>query len=161
MNHFSQLQSRRGFLTATGAAAALAIPPAAAFAQESDPAQQTAHEQANVSLVNDFCAAFETMDVQKLSAYFADDITFRMIDTAPRIDGRSALTAALTGFLATRSAARFDVLRSHAIGNVVINERIDHFTRKDGEDAFHVTGFFVVKDDKIVEWQDYFMPEGS
>ena len=48
--------------------------------------------------------------------------------------------------------------RAQAIGNVVINERVDHFDMGDRKMAFHVAGFFLVKDGKIVEWQDYMMP---
>jgi limonene-1,2-epoxide hydrolase len=81
-----------------------------------------------------------------------------MIEGMQRIEGKSALIDGTRQFLATRSKARFEVLRTAAMGNTVINERIDHFTRDDGEDAFHITGFFLVKDGKIVEWQDYTMP---
>ena len=62
-----------------------------------------------------------------------------------------------TGFAATGSALQSR--QTQAIGNIVINERIDHFTRDNGEDAFHITGMFLVKGGKIVEWQDYMWPK--
>ena len=68
---------------------------------------------------------------------------------------------ALGPFLSTRTSARFEMLRSVAVGNIVVNERIDHFGKEEGpEDAFHITGFFLVKNGKIVEWRDYMMPAG-
>ena len=37
----------------------------------------------------------------------------------------------------------------------MVNERVDSFTRADGKVAYHLTGVFMVKDGKIVEWSDY------
>lgn len=151
--------SRRAFLAAGATGASLfALAQNRADAQEVS-AELKEHEQANIKLVNEFCDAWETMDVDKLASFLADDVTFRMIDTSPRIEGKAALVEGTRQFLAPRKSARFEVLRSEAIGNLVINERIDHFEREDGKDAFHVAGFFLVKDGKIVEWQDYMMPD--
>jgi limonene-1,2-epoxide hydrolase len=158
MESRQQLTGRREFFTTGAAALALAsIATAEATAAEVSPALR-AHEEANAKLVNEVCAAWETMDVDKIASYWGDEVSFRMIEGMQRIEGKSALIDGTRQFLATRSKARFEVLRTAAMGNTVINERIDHFTRDDGEDAFHITGFFLVKDGKIVEWQDYTMP---
>ncbi len=154
------LTDRREFIAAGTAAAALAAFATTGAAAETSPALR-AHEEANIKLVNDFCAAWETMDVDKLASFWDDKITFRMIEGMQRIEGKPALIEGTKQFLATRTKARFEVLRSAAMGNTVINERIDHFTRQNGEDAFHITGFFLVKEGKIVEWQDYTMPAGQ
>jgi limonene-1,2-epoxide hydrolase len=152
-----QLTNRREFIALGAAGLTLAAALPAAHAAELSPAMR-AHEEANVKLVNEFCAAWESMDVDKLASYWDDKITFRMIEGMQRVEGKAALIDGTKQFLATRSAARFEVLRSTAMGNMVINERIDHFTRENGQDAFHVTGFFLVKNGKIVEWQDYTVP---
>jgi limonene-1,2-epoxide hydrolase len=149
--------NRRAFLVAGAALSSAAVTAEPAAAQE---ASLSDAEKANEDVVNDFCAAWESMDAEKLAGYWDDNITFRMIDTSPRVDGRDNLHAAVRQFLDGVVAARFEMLRSHVIGNVVINERIDHFDRGDKKDAFHVTGFFLVKNGKIVEWQDYMMPRG-
>ncbi len=159
MSSSNDKPNRRAFLAAGATGAALFT-----FAENRANAAEVStelrrHEQANIKLVNEFCDAWESMDVDKLAGYLADDVTFRMIDTAPRVEGKPALTEGIKQFLAPRKSARFEVLRSEAIGNIVINERIDHFEREDGKDAFHVAGFFLVKEGKIVEWQDYMMPE--
>ena len=119
----------------------------------------SAHEQANLKVVNDFCAAWDSRDADKLGAFWDDKIAFRIIEGQPRIEGKTALIEGTKQYLATRKEAHFEVLRATAMGNLVINERIDHFTREDGKDAFHVTGMFFVRDGKIVEWQDYSMPK--
>ncbi len=150
---------RREFIALSGlGAAALALSGGSAMAADAS-AASNAHEEANIKVVNDFCAAWDSLDAEKLAAFWDDKITFRIIEGQPRIEGKAALTEGTKQYLAARKKAHFEVLRTAAIGNLVINERIDYFTREDGEDAFHVTGLFFVRDGKIVEWQDYSMPK--
>jgi len=154
--------NRREFMTLGGVGLAAALLGAAQSADAADAAGGALKsvEEANIKVVNDFCAAFDTMDVEKLASFWDDKVSFRMIEMTPRIEGKAALVDGTKQFFATRKAAHFEVLRTHAIGNIVINERIDHFTREDGKDAFHVAGVFLVKGGKIVEWQDYTWPQG-
>lgn len=160
MQPSQELTNRREFIALGASGAALSIAAANAAAAEVDP-KLSAHEEANIKLVNEFCAAWETMDVEKIATYWDDKVTFRMIEGMQRVEGKTALVDGTKQFLATRSKARFEVLRSAAMGNTVINERIDHFTRENGTDAFHITGFFLVKNGQILEWQDYTMPEAK
>ena len=155
-----ELTNRREFIALGTAGATLVFAAANAAAAEVNP-KLIAHEEANIKLVDEFCAAWETMDVDKIASYWDDKIAFRMIEGMQRVEGKAALIEGTKQFLATRSKARFEVLRSAAMGNTVINERIDHFTRENGADAFHITGFFLVKNGKIVEWQDYTMTEAE
>ncbi len=152
------LASRRTFLAATGSAAAIAslIRPTAAHA-----ADVGEIEKANEKVVNDFCAAWESLDSDKLGSFLADDATFRMIEGRPRVEGREAIVGGIKGFLANAKSARFEMIRSTVMGNTVLNERIDHFDMGDNQMAFHITGFFLVKDGKIAEWQDYTWPGGA
>jgi limonene-1,2-epoxide hydrolase len=156
-----ELTNRREFIALGAAAGAMATVAAGTSAAAEPSAAVLAQEEANVKLVNEFCDAWESMDVEKIASYWDDKITFRMIEGMPRVEGKAALIEGTKQFLATRSKARFEVLRSAALGNTVINERIDYFTRSDGEDAFHITGFFLIKNGKIIEWQDYTMPAGK
>lgn len=150
--------NRREFLAAGGLGAGLLL---AAGESRADDSGASAAEQANEKVVNEFCAIWETMDIDKIMGFLDDKIVFRMIDNMPFIEGKPAMIDALGQFLATRKSARFEMLRSVAVGNIVVNERIDHFGKEEGpEDAFHITGFFLVKNGKIVEWRDYMMPTG-
>lgn len=154
--------NRRDFMAWGGmgmAALALGAGGAAFAAGDAAAGPLKAAEEANIKLVTDFCAAWDTMDVEKLSAFWDDKITFRLIEGQPRVEGKAALIEGTKQFLTTRKKAHFEVRRTLAIGNIVINERIDHFTRDNGEDAFHITGMFLVKGGKIVEWQDYTWPQ--
>ena len=158
MNASDGNTNRREFLAAGGMGAALVL---AAGESRADDSSATAAEQANEKVVNEFCAIWETMDIDKIMGFLDDKIVFRMIDNMPFIEGKPAMIDALGQFLATRKSARFEMLRSVAVGNIVVNERIDHFGKEEGpEDAFHITGFFLVKNGKIVEWRDYMMPTG-
>ena len=51
---------------------------------------------------------------------------------------------------------------SAAIGDLVINERIDHFIQAEGskrpDNHFHIAGVFIVRAGKIVYWKDWRMP---
>ena len=150
--------NRREFLAAGGVGAALLL---AAGESRADDSAASAAEQANEKVVNEFCAAWKTMDIDKLMSFLDDKIVFRMIDNMPFVEGKQAMIDGIGQFLATRTSARFEMLRSTAIGNIVVNERIDHFGKEEGpEDAFHIAGVFLVKNGKIVEWRDYMMPSG-
>ncbi len=150
--------NRRDFMALGGLGVAALAFGGGAMAAEGDAAAK-AHEDANIKIVNDFCAAWDTMDAEKIAAFWDDKITFRIIEGQPRVEGKAALTEGTKQYLAARKSAHWEVLRSAALGDLVINERIDNFTREDGKDAFHVTGFFFLRNGKIVEWQDYSMPK--
>ncbi len=151
--------NRREFLTLAGAAALAAGATNSAFAADAAGDALSKVEADNIKVVNDFCAAWDTMDPEKLASFWDDKIVFRMIESMPRVEGKAALIEGTKQFLATRKKAHFKVVRTQAMGNIVINERIDYFTRENGEDAFHITGVFLVKGGKIIEWQDYTWPQ--
>jgi len=148
--------NRREFLAAGSIGAAILLAGGKARAADD---KLTAAETANEKVVNDFCAAWESMDVEKIGSYLDDDVSFRMIDTAPVVEGKDKVVAGFPAFFERLDSARFEMLRSVAMGTVVVNDRIDHFHHKDGKkDAYHITGVFVVKGGKIVEWRDYLLP---
>ena len=158
MNASDGNTNRREFLAAGGVGAALLL--AAGKSQAADSVISAA-EQANEKVVNDFCAAWETMDIDKIGSFLDDEIVFRMIDDAPFTEGKQAVVDGIGPFLSNLKSARFEMLRSVAMGNIVVNDRIDHFGKEDGSaDAYHITGVFKVKNGKIVEWRDYMMPTG-
>jgi len=70
--------NRREFI-ALGGAAALAL---SSFGQahaagDAEGAALSKVEEANAKVVADFCAAWDTMDVEKLSSFWDDEIVFR------------------------------------------------------------------------------------
>ena len=156
MSQQPNLTSRRMFLAAGGTAAAML-----ATSREANAATQSEVEAANEKVVNDFCAAWDSKDADKIGSYLHKDCSFRMIDEPPqeRQEGRDTIIGGMKGFLDRAKSARFEVLRSVVMGNTVLNDRVDHFELNGEKQAYHISGFFLVKDGKIKEWQDYKWPE--
>lgn len=126
--------------------AALAIPAMAA--------ERTAAEEANLTLVADFCASFATRDMAKIASYLAPNCSYRITETAMPAVGPAAMER-IKSYVERSSKIEFKILDSWARGPMVINERIDSFTRSDASPAYHLVGVFFIKDAKIVEWTDY------
>lgn len=149
---------RRSFLAAGGLGAALLLSAGeSAHAAKGD--TYSGVEAENVKVVNDFCASWASLDPNKIGGFLAEKATFRMIESTPRMEGRDTIIGGIKQFLATAKSSEFEVLRTHAMGSIVINERIDHFDMGATKNAFHIVGIFFVKDGKIQEWQDYTMPK--
>ena len=126
--------------------AALAIP---AMATE-----RTAAEEANLTLVADFCASFATRDMAKIASYLAPNCSYRITETAMPAVGAAAIER-IKSYVERSSKIEFKILDSWVRGPMVINERIDSFTRSDASPAYHLVGVFFIKDAKIAEWTDY------
>jgi limonene-1,2-epoxide hydrolase len=127
-------------------AAAMAIPAMAA--------EPTAAEKANLALVADFCAAFATRDMTKIASYLAPNCSYRLTETAPPVVGPAAVER-IRSYVDQSSKIEFKILDSWARGPMVINERVDSFTRATSSPAYHLVGVFFIKDGKIAEWIDY------
>jgi limonene-1,2-epoxide hydrolase len=138
--------NRRQLLTA-GAGIALA-----GMARGSQAAEMSSEEQANVALVNAFCAAWSDNDLEALMAFFADDGAYRMTETTELADGREAVAARIGSFLG--NVERFDILDTFARGPMVVNERIDYFNNF-ALKSWHGVGIFFIREGKIVDWYDY------
>ena len=139
--------SRRNALSAAGVGLASLISPEAAHA-----AEWTASERANVEVVTNFCAAWPSHDLQKVTSFFADDGAYRMSERQEPSKGRQAVTEKINSFLG--NVVKFEVLETFARGPMVFNERIDHFQNLNLK-SWHGVGVFFLRDGKIVEWYDY------
>jgi limonene-1,2-epoxide hydrolase len=126
--------------------AALAIPTMAA--------EPTAAERQNLALVAEFCVAFATRDMTKIASYLAPDCSYRITETATPAVGAAAVER-IKSYVERSSKIEFKILDSWARGPMVINERIDSFTRPDASPAYHLVGVFFLRDGKIAEWTDY------
>lgn len=139
--------NRRGFLAAGAGVMALAN-----MSRLAGAAEPTSDEQANIQLVNEFCAAWPSHDLDKIMAFFADDGAYRMTETTALADGRDAVAARIQTII--NNVDRFEVLDTFARGPMVINERIDHFSDFSLK-TWHGVGVFFIRDGKIVDWYDY------
>ena len=108
------------------------------------------------SVVTAFLAEFDipNPDPARLADYFADDAVYHNIPLQP-IAGRAAIAAFLAN-MGPFQPAGFEVTRQLAAGDVVMNERVDHFTASGRTFDLPVMGIFELRDGKIAAWRDYF-----
>ena len=144
------LRERRALLT-VGMAGGLALlaPHLAAAGQQSD---VTA---ANIKVVNDFCAAFASRDLNQPLAFLASDVVYRVTETTPPVTGHDGVKSRLQSFMDSSSRVEFEVLDTYAKGPMVVNHRIDTFTSTTRPLVWEGVGIFFIKDGKIREWHDY------
>jgi limonene-1,2-epoxide hydrolase len=139
--------SRRKALSSAGLGLAALASASGAHAADWSPA-----ERANVQVVNGFCAAWPSHDLQKVLSFFTDDGAYRMSERQEPVKGRQAVTEKINSFL--NNVVKFEVLDTLARGPMVFNERIDHFQNLNIK-SWHGVGVFFLRDGKIVEWYDY------
>ena len=140
--------TRRSSFTAAG----LGLAVVAGMGRRADAAEQTATEKANVQVINDFCAAWPSHDLDRVMSFFAENCAYRVSETQEPNKGRQAVKDRIQSFLGRVQG--FDVIETFAKGPMVFNERHDHFTSGPLK-MWHGVGVFFLRDGKIVEWYDY------
>lgn len=119
-------------------------------------------EVANETLVNDFCRDWSLRDAELLRPYLAEDLLYQIAPGQPLIESRDEFEERMGGWLKSLESVRWDILRSHVIGPVVLNERIDYFNAPEGSKSpsmrFHIVGHFFVEDGVIKVWKDWPIP---
>ena len=163
-----RFMNRRDLLWGAGMIAALGMAESRAGAHTGGgrtlltPDQQQALEAANETLVTNFIRDYATRDVDVLAAYMADDIIYQVSETQGEIQGIEAYRKRNASMFAGLEKIDWQILRSFAIGQLVINDRIDEFFPKPGSRVprmrFRVSGYFLVVDNKIKIWRDFGYP---
>ncbi|MDC8753889.1 limonene-1,2-epoxide hydrolase family protein [Erythrobacter sp. sf7] len=107
--------------------------------------------------VEAFIGHWNACDIDAMMALCADGIVYHNIPMEP-IHGTTAMRAMVEGFLADLAGCDWHTHAIAANGNVVLTERTDGFTFKDGRKAaIRVMGTFEIDaDGKIAAWRDYF-----
>ena len=106
-------------------------------------------------VVEQFCAAFTTKDVDTISSLLADDVVYHNVGMAPAV-GKEASIAMIQGFLDMAETMSFEIHRIAANGDSVLTERTDTFTINGAQAPVAVMGTFDLDDGLIVAWRDYF-----
>ncbi len=148
--------SRRGLLLAGGLLAGCTGLGAGGTADS----PETPLEAANKDLVTRFCLEWANRDVETLVPFLADKLVYQMFEKRPDIIGLTDFRREIGPFLKDLARVEWEILRTYAIGQVVINERVDHFVARPGGRSMHFTiaGLFVVRNNKIELWRDYSLP---
>ena len=113
-------------------------------------------EKANIAVVNAFCAAFARKDLDRAVSLLADNCAYRTSQTRPPILGKEKVSETIKGFI--ERGSEFKVLKTVALGPLVLNERDDIVVTAAGSPArtFHIAaGLFFVENGRIAEWTDY------
>ena len=114
-------------------------------------------ERANEALVRRFCDDWSKRDAALLAGYFADRFEYMVYEGGPVITDRDDFIGRMGPFLTKLKAVEWEIVRSQALGPLVINERIDRFYAHDSKHDHHprIAGFFVIRAGRIAVWRDY------
>jgi limonene-1,2-epoxide hydrolase len=107
------------------------------------------------AFVDAFIAAWPSGDAEMPASFFTDDAVYQNGPLDP-VHGRNAIRATLADFMAMGGEVAVDMGHVLAEGNLVMTERVDHFTLAGRRVSLPVMGVFVVRDGKISAWRDYF-----
>ena len=108
-------------------------------------------------IVNDFCKAFESKNLEAIMAFFTDDAVYHNIPMKP-VSGKAQIRATIESFMPKNPADKitFKILHTGSAGNVVFNERVDMFDQGGKHMELPVAGVFEISNGKISKWRDYF-----
>jgi limonene-1,2-epoxide hydrolase len=124
--------------------------------------QQAALEKANDELVAGFVRDYATRDASILDKYVADDIVYQITEGMPEVVGREKFFNHNDRMFKGLEKVEWINKRQFAIGQIVVNERIDEFYPYPGSKTprmrFHVSGYFLIKDNQIKVWRDFSYP---
>jgi limonene-1,2-epoxide hydrolase len=125
-------------------------------------AEQAALEKANDALIANFVRDYATRDADALSRYVADDIVYQITTGMPEVVGIEAFRKHNDNMFKGLDKVDWINLRQFAIGQIVINDRIDEFYPYPGSKIprmrFRVAGYFLIEDGKIKVWRDFPYP---
>lgn len=125
-------------------------------------AEQKALEKANDELISNFINDYAKKDVDLLAGYMADDIIYQIAEGMPEVVGIEDYKKRNGPMMDGLEKVDWITLRQFAIGQLVINERIDEFYPYPGSRTprmrFHVAGYFLIVDNKIKVWRDFGYP---
>lgn len=109
----------------------------------------------NKTLVKNFIAAWNNMDLESVTDFFSEDIIYHNIPMEP-LNGKEEASAFVKG-LSDCQSINWEIIAIAEEGNMVLTERIDNFNFKDGRKiSLPVMGTFEIEDNKIKQWRDYF-----
>jgi len=157
---FQSVLSRRRLLAGTGMlGVTMAGGSQMAAAEETEKSEL---EIASETLVTNFCRDWALRDIDALLPYLADDLVYQITPGQPLITSAEQFAKQMGPFLTKMESIDWEILRSYVIGQLVLNERIDHFNApadsKSPSMHFHIAGHFFVEDGKIKIWKDWPIP---
>jgi limonene-1,2-epoxide hydrolase len=107
-------------------------------------------------IVDEFVKRVVSKDLDGACELVTSDIEYDNVPMGKNY-GPDGIKAVLGAMVDGVTAVEFVINRQHAIGNVVVNERVDRFEVNGTWIDLPVAGFFEVNDDGLISlWRDYF-----
>ncbi|MDZ4869780.1 MAG: limonene-1,2-epoxide hydrolase family protein [Alphaproteobacteria bacterium] len=108
-------------------------------------------------IVTDFLQSWGGRDVDRIMSFFTPDAVYHNVPVAP-IKGEKAIREIFDAFLGAFETIALDIVTIAGEGDLVLAERVDRFTLKEGGKYFElpVNGVFELRNGKIHRFSDYF-----
>jgi|SRR5713101_7460292 len=110
---------------------------------------------ANEKLATDLCNSLLTREISKALPYLSEDVFYHNIPWEP-VTGHAGVRKVLEPFLAYCVLEKMDIKHTAASGDVVMNERVETWSKGNVRVQIPIVGVFTIKGDKITRWCDYF-----
>lgn len=107
-----------------------------------------------LEVVVQFCAAWDRLDFDAITAHLADEVEYHNIPLAP-LHGKAAVDRYLRS-VGPFEHCQWELVSIATNGNRVLTERIDRFTVAGTPIALPVMGTFEIESGLIRRWRDYF-----
>lgn len=108
-----------------------------------------------VETISDFCAAWASLDAERIMSYFSENPTYHNMPGPPAI-GREAVRATIDRFLGTWQKTNWEVVNIAGAGDLVFAERMDRTDTGGKHVDLPCVGVFEMAGGKIHVWRDYF-----
>ena len=112
----------------------------------------------NEKTVTDFCNSLLGRDMNKLVSYLSEDVFYHNMPWQP-VNGHAGVRQVLTAFVEGPkiSLEKMEIKHTSSAGDVVMNERLEHWAAGSVKVQLPVLGVFTFNDKgKISRWCDYF-----
>ena len=112
----------------------------------------------NEKTVTDFCNSLLGRDMNKLVSYLSEDVFYHNVPWQP-VHGHAGVRQTLTAFVEGPKITleKMDIKNTSSSGNVVMNERMEHWAAGSLKVVLPVVGVLPFNDQgKIFRWCDYF-----
>jgi limonene-1,2-epoxide hydrolase len=106
-------------------------------------------------VVRQLCAAIDRKDLAEVESLLDENVVYHNIGSEPAV-GREAALAAVKFQFDMFDPISFRIRNLAEDGDSVLTERVDEVTANGIMAPVPVRGTFEVKDDRIVQWRDYF-----
>jgi limonene-1,2-epoxide hydrolase len=108
-----------------------------------------------IQIVEDFVAAFNAKDVDRIMTFFTADAIYHNMPSGP-VQGSEAVRNVIASYVNAAAKVDWEILEIAQVGTTVLTERIDRFVFGDKDVSLPVMGAFDLRDGKIAAWRDYF-----